>query len=536
MVSFKNLVPVTFLLAVGVAGCGGDRSKEQPANIIASLALSDHAVFIDQANDRAFLLDVGASPNPSSKVLGLPKRPLLAQRRLSPTVLDPNATDPDEVLVLSAGDVDSSEIGPSIAVLKKDQVARTYPLPAPFDSIVQSPDGRYVVAKFGQDNSPNRLLFNRNETAIIDLTQPPEEGKNPVDRTIRGFGDPPKRILFSPPMTINGEARQLALVLFKQVVAILDLNHLDRPEFTIELGANAPDAPAIDLEQVLFDTNENKIYLRGTASTDIYVVQLAARDAVVDASKNDFVPSLNQLGGGAQLKDMALYGAEADRRLLVAAGGNALVIDADSNRVTTVPLPAAATNMLVFRGRSPQVDTVDTRALLYSEGSSDVVFLDLGQIEDRKARNAERLKVSPYEKVIPLGKALGGTDTDNLVMLLHSGTLGASILNLDLRTVSRISTQVDLEGGLPDPFLNRVWVAPRSQDKLGFVELDPNKIQPTEVRLDYPVSDLLLFTQGTQKRVLVTHPSSIGRATLLEANALRDVKQAIVLEGYLLGE
>lgn len=540
MFSIQRFFSIPWLLALGVSACGSSGAKENPSSFLPPLALIDHAVFIDRENDRAFLLDVSGNLTPHTNQVRLPKAPILAQRRLS---LDP-LVDPDEVLILSAGDLDATESVPSVTALNKNGEQRIYKLAAAFDSMVQSPDGRYLVVKFSQTNVANRLLFNRNQVAIVDLTQPPkaqteaseaDELTNPVDRTIRGFGEPPESIVFSPPLMIKGVERQLAVVLFKQVVALLDLTHLDRPEFTIELAASSVNAPSINLEQVLFDTQENKVYLRGSASPDIYVIQIAPRDN--EPNKNDFVPSLNQLGGGGQLKDMKLYGNAPERRLLVAAGANALVIDADSNRVTSIPLPAPATKILMFEGRSPQVDTRETRALLYSLGSSDVVFLDLAQIEDRKQRNAERLKLNSYLEVIPLKPNVGAASASNQIMLRHAGLLGASIVDLEKRTVNAVSSQVDLKGGTPDAFLNGVWVAPSYQNKVGFIDLsDPNKIQPKEVRLDYPVVDLLLFTQAAHKRVLVTHDSSLGRATVLEARDLRDLTQAVTLEGFLLGE
>ncbi len=536
MFSIQRFFSIPCLLALGVSACSSSGAKENPSSFLPPLGLVDHAVFIDQGNDRAFLLDLSGNLTPHANQVRLPKAPILAQRRLS---LAP-AEDPDEVLILSAGDLDATESVPSITVLNKQGVKWSYKLAAAFDSMVQSPNGRYLVVKFSQTNVSNRLLFNRNEVAIIDLTQEPNELTNPVDRTIRGFGEPPESIVFSPPLMINGEERQLAVVLFKQVVALLDLKYLNRPEFTIELAASSVGAPSINLEQVLFDDKENKVYLRGSASPDIYVIQIAPRDVPNEPNKNDFVPSLNQLGGGGQLKDMALYGDAPERRLLVAAGANALVINADSNRVTSIPLPVSATKILLFEGRSPQVDTRETRALLYSLGTSDVVFLDLAQIEDRKQRNAERLKINSYLDVIPLRPTAGDASAPNQVMLRHAGLLGASIVDLDKRTVNAVSSQVDLKAGTPDAALNGVWVAPSYQNKVGFIDLsDPNKIQPKEVRLDYPVVDLLLFTQAAHKRVLVTHDSSLGRATVLEAmeaTDLRDLTRAVTLEGFLLGE
>src|SRR5690606_5880773 len=120
-------------------------------------------------------------------------------------------------------------------------------------------------------------------------------------------------------MEIADEKRRVAVVLFDSHVSILDMNHPDRPEYTVELSRGA----SIGLNEVRFSAEERRIYLLGSNSNDIYVLTLlpASGNRV-----NDFEPSLNQLGASSRPSDMALYGEEDERRLLAVSGSTALVI------------------------------------------------------------------------------------------------------------------------------------------------------------------------------------------------------------------
>jgi hypothetical protein len=511
----------SLLALLALVACG--REELPKRQLMAPIALENHALFVDEAQSEALFLEVTAvAPQAAATRVKLPLRPWLAVRR----------TGHDAALVLSEGDPDLADEWPTLSVVEGSGSVRRYPLNTSFTKIEQSSDGRYAVVMFGPNAAPtDQLLVNPNELALIDLDAPPS-ATNPMARTIRGFGEAPQAVVFSPEIELAGEARRLMLVLFRGVVALLDLNHPERPEFTVELAATG--GQRIDLSQVLFDVEEAKIYLRGTSSQDVYVLQLLARDNQGDPSRHDFSPSLNQLGGGVVPRDMALYGQASGRRLLVAAGASALVIDADTNRVLEVPLPASATHVHLFEGRSPSSPSSsmkETRALLYRPGSSSIVVLDLEQIEERKSRNAEELVIGRYDSFFEL------TSTgDNLVMFQREFTATTTIVNLDLRTVSTITAPPSLAEGIVDHALKRVWLAPPSGFRVGAIDLsDPNRIVPSEVRLDHAVRSLLLFTEGPRKRALVMHQSEgLGRATLLEAENIRDIRQAVVLEGFLM--
>src|SRR5690606_27074408 len=136
-----------------------------------------------------------------------------------------------------------------------------------------------------------------------------DEDKAVTLRSVRGFGKVPRRVAFSPSMEVAGETRRLVVVLFESHVSLIDLSYFDRPEYTVELSQ----ASGIGLEQVRFSPDEQKIYLAGSNSNDVFVLTLLP---AASNRANDFEPSLNQLGAGARPLDMAIYEHDGVRRLL----------------------------------------------------------------------------------------------------------------------------------------------------------------------------------------------------------------------------
>lgn len=491
-------------LGLGAALACGDSEGWQSQLLSAPLALDERVVWLDSANDRALTLDVGASnPEPRVDAFELPARPLHGVRR--------NARD--ELLVLLA---DSDDDSGKLAVLDAAGVDRVYEVGAQFDAITQSDDGRHAFVYF----SPNRaagsgqstLLFNPNEVAIVDLDRNGSEAV--VARTLRSLGAAPQRVEFSPPMDVAGETRRLAVVFFQSELALLDLNHLDRPEFTIELSRGS----SLALTEIRWSPEDQKIYLIASGSNDVFVLRLLPAS---DNRSNDFEPSLNQLGTDAAPKDMAIFESGGQRKLLVASTNSAQVVEASSSRVTQIPLVNAADRILLFEGSSPFDGAIEQRALLYRLGSAGVTFLDLAEVEERTTRNREEFNVSAIRSLVPL--------EDNLVLLNHQDR-SLSILNLDERTASPIHAQVELDDAVPNLELDRIWVAPPGQRTVGFIDL--SNLHPGQASLDLPISDLLLFQNTRTPRIVITHPDSLGALSILSAEDPSDASRARTLRGF----
>lgn len=463
-------------------------------------ALDDHAVWIDQQNDQALYLDVTATrPEPVLEAVAIEPGPISLTRR----------NEHDELLLLSLGASRGS--GSVLTLLNESGVARRVELGTRFDTLIQSDDGRFVFARVrgGTDD----VLFNPNEVAIVDLDQ---TGSDAVtQRTLRSTGAGAQQVIFSPIMRIAGEDRRLAVVLSSSQAALLDLNYPERPEFTVELTQNAD----VGLNQVRFSADEQKIYLLGSNSNDIYVITLLPADA---NRENDFEPSLNTLGIGARPTDMTLYGAGSASRLLAVGGADALVIEAGSNRITRIPLGISAQRLHLFSSTAPFDSAVEERALIYGVGDQVVAFLDLEQVEERTTRNVETLNLgAPIASLRVLG--------ETLVLVLHQNR-GLSLLDLEERTVSPITATVDTSSTLPSLDLNRLWVGASGSQVLAYLDLED--FHPSQVELGAPIEQVLLFTRGKSKRVLVVHPSSLGRVTILDAERPERVEDAVMLEGF----
>lgn len=489
--------------ASAITACSDAAPRQQVVTFGAPAALDEHVVWLDTANDEALLLNVaGKTLVPQVKSYPAPENPVVLERRRGH----------NELLLLARGEGSGDGV---LSLLGPSKVVKTFHLGSRFDLVTQSADGRYAFARFSaSNNDADSLLFNPNEVAIVDLDADADDAV--TLRSLRGFGNVPLGVEFSPEMEIAGDKRRLAVVLFDSHVSILDLSHLDRPEYTVELSQST----SVGLQQVRFSPEEQKIYLTGSNSNDVFVLTLLPSG---DNRTNDFEPSLNQLGAGARPLDMAIYEQDGNRRLLAVSGDAALIIESGSNRVTNVPLASGASRVLLYEGPAPFDDAVEQRALLYAKGSGQLTFLDLDQVEDRTTRNLETLPISGgLESLTPLD--------NNLVLLVRSNGLG--MLNLNGRSASELSSAVNLSQAIPSPDMSRLWIRPEGRSALAYLDYSEDRSTPGQVSLPAPIGQMLLFTEMATPRVVLTHSNVSGSVTVLDAIDPSDVSKAVTLEGF----
>jgi hypothetical protein len=516
--------------AAWATGCGA-RAPEFNENpvLVAPIGLEDHVAFLDSNRAEARLIDVSGS--------GASRTPTVVPIVRNTTHVELRNGHSDQLLALCAGQRDiegASPEQPGLVLLDASGKTKTYRYDSAFDRIVQSEDGKFAFLFFDPTTSGGDILKNPNEVAVIDLEA--EETK-PTLKTLRSLGESPRAIAFSDrPIPIGGTERNLAVVLSNRAVAVVDLAHLDRSEFTVELAK--PGASGVSAAQVLFSTEEEKpkIYVRAEGTDDVFVVSIESEstsvppNGAVSQGHNDFALSLNQFstGAGARPGDIALFSDGGKVRLLVTGPGNrtAVVVDADTGNTTSVTLPGAASRIHLFTGPKPSDPTPASRALLYSPGSQAVVFLDLegfGSTTNRGG-NADLL-------TLPVSYAELAELNDDTVMFLNQSA-GLSMLKLGDRTLSPI-TGPSLADAVPDLDVNKIWLAP-SGPRLGYLDL-PN-FHPNEVRLDAPIEHLVRVPPRSKGRpkVVVTHPSSIGSMTVLDADDPADLGLAFRVEDFLL--
>ena len=521
-------LPALLLLATGCSGDG--HAFDKPIDPMKATAVDDHVVFVDRGSSRALLLDVSGTTAPHAPTaVPVVENPILAVPRQGHT---------DELLVLSAGNRDDDE-DPGLVVVTATGQRREYRYSSAFTDLAQSDDGRFALLYFDQSKTlPSDSVFHTsNEAAIVDLSK-----DDPIVPHWFRSGTSPRSIAFTK-MTIRGEERELAVALFASDVAILDLSHLDRPEYTVGLSHAA--GGGIQLAQAVFSTEDRKIYLRATGSNDVYVITL--NDALGGEAKaassgdagsrplNDFTPSVNQLAAGIAPSDMAIYEETdettqvATKRLLVVAPGSqeAVVIEPNSSNVTRLPLPLPASNVVLFHQPKPGDSNAAERALLYSAGTTALTFVDLHKVESRGALNLyEQSAHEPYASALSLD--------ENTVMLIHQGT-GLSELNLAERTVTDIDGP-NLLSATPDPANKKLWVA--AENTVAFLDLCTGSCsggaQPDQVDLDAKVQDLITVPSPVKRapRVVVTHESSLGWATVLDATDPKKGTKPYSMRGF----
>lgn len=505
-----------FVAAALTSACGGQEPQPKVGPMEVT-SVRDHLVFLDHGRNAALLVDVsGSAPPASFDVVPLVSNSTHFARR----------TDhDDELLVLSAGQPDDGVLAPEqpgLTVLRGDGRKVEYRYDSAFDQIAQSDDGKYAILSFspGAASRSASLVFNPNEIAILDL----ETEGDPVIRTLRSVGGSVRSVVFSPELAIGNTApRRVAVLLFDSVISILDLSNPGRPEFTVELSRRG--AASLTLSQVLFSETEPKLYLRAQGSNDVYVISLTEADPG-SSLENDFLPVLNQLGAGGDPSDLALFDEGGQPRLLVASPGSraAVVIEPNGSNVTQIPLPRAANRILRFEGPSPFEDRTAPRALLYGQDETSVTFLDLEDIEERASRNVDLLTVAePFSEAVRVD--------DETVMLVHKST-GLSLLDLGGRTVAKLAGP-NLAGAVADPNVRKLWLPPRGQTRLGFLDLEQG-FHPSEVRVDAPIESLVTVPASTRPKVVVTHASSVGWVTVLDAHRPNDASAAFSLRGFYL--
>jgi hypothetical protein len=508
------------IAALCALGCGGRAEEIEQAVtwLERPLALGDKLVLITREDPRAFLLDVSELETPA-QIAELPHEPIAAWKR----------NGANEALVLCQGrraSADQDAEPAVLAVVESNGDVRRYPVGGdPFDSLTQSGDGRYafLFKKEGAD----RLLGNPNEVAIVDLDEA-DADLAVEQRTLRSFGDSPQAVIFSPTMNIVGQERRLAVVLSQANVTLIDLDHLDRVETTVQLSS--PGGGAVAPAQVLFNPAAPEIYVRGSGSDDVFVFNLAERppsDEVEEGGEhNDFRPFIDQLGVGGRPSDMVLYtGADGDARLLVLANGSqAAVVTAGTSQVTSVELSEEASRALLFEGASPRDREVAQRALLYREEGTAVTFLDLEDLEERGSRNLEVLPLDrPIDRLIPMPE-------EQRVLIIH-GDNGVSLVDLEGRTISPLTSSAELTDALFDATRGQLWVGPPGQPFVGLLELDTG--ETPEVLLDEDVDQLVpMFDAG---HMVVLHRSTVGHLTVLDA-ARPTRESARSLRGFVVAD
>ena len=505
------------ILGLCLLGCDDNSIGEPTIGATqAPVALDAQLAFVDSEHQRAHLFDVSAMrPSATTLDVKLPAGASSQERR----------NEHDEVLVLCAGrrdGLDADAEPAALVAIDNAGKARTYEFgTTPFNALQQSQDGRYAVLfRNGMDDS--RTLNNPNELVVVDLDKGPKETGAVTRKTPDGLGHTLTRVIVSPQMRIVNEDRRLLVILSAAEVTLFDLNHLDRRAIIVQLDETRTINPA----QVEFSKQNASLYVRAQNSDNIFMFRFEARGDRVELS-NDFRPTINVLGGGNGPRDMALFGDGSDERLLVvaAASAQALVIDPNTSKTYAVKLSVPAERIQLFKGARLPVDAqVRDRALLYAgDKRASVTFLDLHNVDADPEDRIEVLTLSAeITNVIPLK---GNDDRVQEVVFQH--LKGVTILNLEERTLTPISSNTSLTNAIFDSEHKRLWVGTAGTSWVGTLDLQSGRTN--EVLLDAPLRSIIPMI--AVNRLVVLHDSAVGYATLFDLD--RPTREsAISVRGY----
>ncbi|MBN1654733.1 MAG: hypothetical protein JXA30_13260 [Deltaproteobacteria bacterium] len=525
---------VLFFLILLAYGCGERDDLAIPVDLMQPLALGPKVVFIDKSLYKAYLLDVTKKEiEPKVTAADLPPRPLLVQKR----------NQVDELLILCAGqqDTEGKEEKPAaLAVLKSDGGVRKYEIERGFNSLIQSQDGRYVFLSVqGQtEDDPtatNTIVLPQN-VMFIDLEKKPSDESARFSLLLgNSISNVPTGVSFSPEMSVAGKSRRLALIQSTDIVWLVDLSTPDSPPIFIQPNVGQQ----FSFEQALFDEKKKRLFLRGSNTDTINILDFAEDTDASSATDMLPLPVLRDPRLVAQgPSDMALYTVGDRTYLLVVSNGSnvATIIDTDSSTVATVALPVVANRILMFSSTAAsESEAPSAQALLYNHGGqyNVVTFIDLANID---LEGTERLKAESVESVYfdTYFDQLSVVPNGNIVVLINTNGKQVSLLDLAERNVFPIKTPSQMKV-IADSRVNKLWFEPRTNDQNNdrLVYLDLETFSSEDVRLDSQIEHALLVGTEAEAQIAIVHPSSIGYVTVLDAKS-PSRKSAVSVEGFFI--
>jgi len=520
-------------LSLALVGCGTRPAFwDAPVGGAQPFALRDAVAITDPSAGRVVLLTTDAARNVRERSVPL-------QRGFRAATLAP---DRSKLFVVSAGDdgglPPEGQAAQSAALEIVTTAGHlTYPLSQALDGIALDPGGQWAVLY--ASGSSTGLVSNPNELLLVDLSQPPSPGLNPVSHTLRSFGGKPQRFTFTDKLELPGGSRRLLVVETEQDVAVVDLLQPAAPEITIQLSSGQDATPAHPQAVAVSDgdpgPNDARLAIREDDGNVVVATMLPAAD-------RDFSPELNLTAVGSTPSDMAWVRTDAgvlSLAVLVPQSTKAVLVDPTTGLTQDVALPAAYSRLSLVTGQSGESGStgpapVDV-ALLWNganSGNGGVAFWELGRVAGRPYRSVETVGVTAGVTSVT---DVGG-DHPELKIL---GTRQASffLLNLQARTAAPFVTSTSGVTMLPSSTGDRAWAYVPGTSQLAAVDL--LTLHPQDLRDERPISSLFEIDalddpmHPTRSLVALTQQGTWG-ATVYDAAAVGDADAHTALSGILL--
>jgi hypothetical protein len=486
-------------LTLLVTGCG-DRAHlwESPLTISGPYKVEDQVMWVDGTRGLVFALDPSLGQVVSSTI---PRNATFA------------APSPDRsrLLVLTGGKEaiykgqEAEE--PTLTIVAPQSAAapsvvRSYTLPAAFDRLAVSEDGKRAVAFYSSKKSAADVFRNPNEVALFDLERGPTS-QNPTLRTIRSFGSAPHGVAFSPEVAIppkGGTKHSLAVIMADNYLTFVDMKNLDRIEITVPLAK--PDANVtVKPEEVLFSATTATVFVRATGSSDVYALSLNAKTPN-GKGENDYLPTINQPSAGKTVRDMVLFADGGNDLILTAnASQDLALIDAATSQFSLIPVGEPVDTIVPVPATKPSLALIYSRA----QPTSRIHFLELKDLAKNLEKNlTSRSLAKPVHQLVPMPDG-----QQALVVHNHARDI-VSILDVqgEHHTVAPIQGQVALNSFDFAGKSHLVGVSP-GLARLGILDL--GNLLATSLRLDHKPSKVL----AVGSNIVVDHGERQGLVTVV---------------------
>ena len=531
----KRIGACSLVASFALLGCGQRPAFwDAPIENAQPYALADAVAVTDPSANRVVLLTTDAARQVREQFVPI-------QRGFRTATLAP---DRSKLFVVSAGDggkrppAGQRAQAPALEIVTTAAAGRTaYPLSEALDGLALDPRGQWAVLYAG--DASTELVSNPNELLLVDLTQPPAPGVNPVSHTLRSFGGKPERFTFTEPLELPGGTRRLLIVETEQDVAVVDLLQPASPEITIQLSSGQDTTPAHPQGVTVSDgdpgPNDARIAIREDDSNVVVATFLPATD-------RDFSPELNLTAVGGVPSDMAWVRTDAGAlslAVLVPPAGNAVLVDPGTGLTQDVTLPTAYSRLSLVTAQSGESASTGAApvdvALLWngsSGGNGGVAFWELGRVAGRPYRSVETVGVTAGVMSVT---DVGGAHPELKILGTRQQTF--FLLDLQARTAAPFVTSSSSVSLLPSSTGDRAWAYVQGSSALATVDLVT--LHPQDMRDERSISSLFEIAaaddpaHAARSLVALTQAGTWG-ATIYDAAAVAGADDHTAVSGILL--
>ena len=447
------------------------------------VGIGQYAVFVEQQSAQAYVVHA-TDPN---------KTPVRVKLESNPVVLAKRKGEHEHALVLcvgSEGSLSEAQSTAGLVVVSEQGAVRRFTWDGnPFDVLDQDASGDYAV--LSQVTSGARLLRNANEVAFIRL-----DAESNSDEALRFVTLPamPQGVVFSSGFKIAEEDRRLAVVAMEDRIGIVDLEHpAAAPAYVV---LNTEPSQRLWPQQIIFDGNTSRIYVRAANADDIFSIRLAEREP--PEGKLDFDIAVDIIAAGDNPTDLRTFALDGIQFLAIVADTSRTLelVDVATSRSTSVRLPEKYDRIHVYENSD---DEGRPHALLWRAEHSalaDVPLLDDAQALEQGLQEYPDLRWGIKEMV--------EVDSGTFVFI---GDNGLSVLRSASNELSHyVSGNTRLQDGILDRERGRLWIAPSSQSRVAY--LDFSQGSSGELNLDANIRQALLLPESG--RLLTTHRTIDG--------------------------